>query len=406
VQGRRKDGTVFSVDLAVSEVEPGKLFTGIIRDISDRKLAEARVREADRMASIGTLAAGLGHDMNNVLLPVRARLNALRAAGAAGRIPAAERKHLEDIRKSVAYLQQLADGLHFLAMDPEKQASEGGVTDLRVWWTQAGPLISKAAPKHVKVSASIPAGLPEIRVPAHGLTQAVLNLVVNAGDAIPPERTRPVGRLRISAEAVSVQGTHATVRLSVADNGNGMTEEVKRRAFELFFTTKPRGLGTGLGLALVRKVTEQAGGTVEVKSQLGKGTTMTMILPVASDARQRSTSEVGAVLLLNDGRAEGLLRHFLVAARVKIVGSVEPADAEILIVSPGAERLAIAKRWRKGRAYAYLVLFGRPSAGSQAAWKALRPHMIDDESDVDRIRSVISAAVAQCRSNSGESEHA
>jgi PAS domain S-box-containing protein len=81
VQARRKDGTVFPIDLAVSEVEPGKLFTGIIRDISERRFAEARLREADRMASIGALAAGLGHDMNNVLLPVRAHLNALKATG-------------------------------------------------------------------------------------------------------------------------------------------------------------------------------------------------------------------------------------------------------------------------------------------------------------------------------------
>ena len=124
VQARRKDGTVFPVDLAVSEVEPARLFTGIIRDISDRKLAEARLRESDRMASIGALAAGLGHDMNNVLLPVRAHLNALKAA-ADGR--STDREHLERIQRGVAYLQQLADGLHFLAMDPDKVEDAGGV---------------------------------------------------------------------------------------------------------------------------------------------------------------------------------------------------------------------------------------------------------------------------------------
>ncbi len=172
VQGRRKDGTVFPLDLAVSEVEPGKLFTGIIRDISDRKMSESRLREADRLASIGALAAGLGHDMNNVLLPVKAHLNVLKAGdcGASER-----RKHVDRIHKGVAYLQQLADGLHFLAMDPDQVDESGGATDLSTWWAQTGALLSKAVPKHVRVRAKFPAHLPRVAIAPHALTQAVLN---------------------------------------------------------------------------------------------------------------------------------------------------------------------------------------------------------------------------------------
>ena len=142
--------------------------------------------------------------MNNVLLTVRARLNALRAAGQAGRVPSAEIKHVEEIRKSVGYLQQLADGLHFLALDPEAEdkAGDGGATDLQQWWSQARALLSKAVPKHVRVSASLSAKLPKAAIAPHGLTQAVLNLIVNAGEAIPgPEkRKRRQGHVRLCAE--------------------------------------------------------------------------------------------------------------------------------------------------------------------------------------------------------------
>ena len=98
----------------------------------------------------------------------------------------------------MAYLQQLADGLHFLAMDPDKVEDAGGVTDLHVWWGQTGAL-SKAVPKHVKVTVSFPAELPQVAVAAHSLTQAVLNLIVNAGEAIPgpPRRKRRQGYARL-----------------------------------------------------------------------------------------------------------------------------------------------------------------------------------------------------------------
>jgi len=280
-EARRKDGSIVPIELCVSRSEsvPGgaPLVVGIIRDMSEQAAAERlseqeqdrsrqllaerttalqqatlRLRLADRMASIGTLAAGIGHDLNSMLLPVRARINALRAACDAGRIPGTERRHIEAIRKSVVYLQQLADGLHFLTLDPDTQEDArggGATTDLHKWWSQAGALISKAVPKHARVMASIPAGLPPVAAAAHRLTQAVLNLVVNAGEAIPAqsERKRRQGLVRIWAESCGGSGGEC-VRLGVSDNGSGMTDEVKRRAFEMFFTTKPHGLGTGLGL--------------------------------------------------------------------------------------------------------------------------------------------------------------
>ncbi len=392
VQARRKDGTVFAIDLAVSEVEAGKLFTGIIRDISDRKASEAKLRETDRLASIGTLAAGLGHDMNNVLLPVRARLNALKAEGTRGQLSATAAGDVAEISKSVTYLQQLADGLHFLAMDPQKEDGSGSGIGLATWWDQAGVLISKAVPKHVRVTASFSSALPEVAVSAAGLTQAVLNLVVNAGDAIPADRKRRQGHVRLRAEA-NKAATH--VRLAVNDNGRGMSDEVKRRAFDMFFTTKPRGLGTGLGLSLVRKVADQAGGSVEIESAVGQGTTVVMNLPVAVSPRRDQVAR--AVITMTDGRAAAMIRHVIEGTGAIVNADSDPAGASIWVTEPSAQALESAETWRKDRPNGLLVLFGSPDRQTVAGWDALRPVFVADRDDLGAIRAAIARDVSSSK---------
>jgi PAS domain S-box-containing protein len=388
VQARRKDGSVFAIDLAVSEVEPGALFTGIIRDISDRKAVETKLRESDRMASIGTLAAGLGHDMNNVLLPVRARLNALSAEGRQGKLSTKASEDVAEISKSIAYLQQLADGLHFLAMDPEREDNADNATHLAAWWAQAGVLLAKAVPKHVTVTASFPANLPAVAAPSAGLTQAVLNLVVNAGDAIPRERKGGAGAVRIHA---STTADAALVRLAVTDNGRGMTDEVRRRAFDVFFTTKPRGLGTGLGLALVRKVAERSGGSVEIESAVGRGSTVSIVLPAAAPVRK--TMPVRAAVALKDGRAAAVVRHVLDTLGVQIDAAGNPADARILITDPVRSNLSVAQAWLAAHPEGHLVLFGAPARVLAPRWAGMRPSIIRDRDDLGAIRAALARTV-------------
>ena len=375
-----------------------------------------KLRLSDRLASIGTLAAGLGHDMNNVLLPVRARLNALRAAcGETGepRDHRAEREHLDEIRKSVAYLQQLADGLHFLAMDPdaEDDLRSGVTTDLPAWWAQTGALLSKAVPKHVRVSATFPEGLPPVALAAHGLTQAVLNLVVNAGEAIPPagQLKRRQGHVRVRAAleplapgaksapgagpaaAPAASPAPALVRLSVSDNGVGMTPEVRRRAFEMFFTTKTRGLGTGLGLALVRKVAERAGGRVEIDSTPGQGSSVSMLLPVAvaTSASIDALPRDEAAISIADGRAATLVGHLLEHFGFTPVQRDDPGAARAWIVQPTPQTLAQARAWRTRHPHEPLILFGKADPRSKAAWGQLHPAIIEQPTDLDAVRSTL-----------------
>ncbi|TAH34387.1 MAG: PAS domain S-box protein [Planctomycetota bacterium] len=417
----RKDGTAFPIELSISRAEiPGHatpLFVGIIRDLSRHSgavrgdgaaagaeeqvrlitllaeqtsalhEAQQRLHMADRMASIGTLAAGLGHDMNNVLLPVRAHLNAIQAQADQPGV----REHVAMVHKSVAYLQQLADGLQFLALDPDSRDSRLAATDLHDWWLRAGSLLTKAVPKHVRTTAAFTPGLPKVGVSAHGLTQAVLNLVVNAGESIPGDGGQHAGHVHIWAEGAE-DGTH--VRLGVTDNGRGMSEEVRRRAFEIFFTTKPRGLGTGLGLALVRKVVADAGGTVEIQSQPDTGTTVVMVLPVAV-AAPRPPNARTAMILLADGRAAALVRQLLDLAGVRTrCCGVPPGggQADIWVTEPTPSALHAAAAWRTRHPAGCLVLFGQPDSGAAAAWNALHPVTIDDCQDVGAIRTALHRA--------------
>jgi PAS domain S-box-containing protein len=429
-EAMRKDGTFFPIEVCVSRVDVAgqvaPLFVGIIRDLSkharvsgesgvepgDEQLASAedssqlhellaeqtsalqtahlRLRMSDRMASIGALAAGLGHDMNNVLLPVRAHLNAARALTMLPEV----RKHVTAVQKSVTYLQQLADALHFLALDTDGEDAERAATNVRAWWSQVGPLLTKAVPKHVKITVSIPKGLPEVAISAHGLTQAVLNLVVNAGQAMPAGREQHEGRVRIWAKAID---NGRRVRLGVTDNGVGMSAEVQRNAFEMFYTTKTRGLGTGLGLPLVARVVSRAGGSVQIESESGKGTTVEILLPVAGLEVQRSGAPV-AIITLSDGRAAALIKHFLEAAGVRAALGTDPTDANIWIMEPLKDHAGGAKAWRKRHPRGGLILFGKPAPGSTAGsartWKSLHPVTIEDTGDLDAIRAAISRAIA------------
>jgi PAS domain S-box-containing protein len=259
---------------------------------SELRAAHLRLRLADRMAAVGTLGAGLGHDMNNVLLPVRAHLNALEPSA----VRAGDGEHVTAIRQSLSYLQQLADGLHYLAMDPDQDNVQGD-TDLGEWWSEVGAVIPKAVSKQIAFACDLPPDLPRIAVEPHRLTQAVLNLVVNAGEAFDgvdrseeladrsaeasgDDDGRPRGRVRLFAERDPERPTEI-VRIAVSDDGMGMSPDVARRAGGLYYTTKVRGMGTGLGLALVRMVVDRAGGTMQIESTSGEGTTVILALPVS-----------------------------------------------------------------------------------------------------------------------------
>ncbi|HYE60801.1 MAG TPA: ATP-binding protein [Phycisphaerales bacterium] len=278
------------------------------------ELSYQRLRVSERMAAIGTLSAGLGHDMGNLLLPVRARLESIESRG----VPAELKEDVAAIRTCAEYLQRLSKGLRLLSLDPEEGEMEA--TPVRAWWDEVRPMLENAIPESVELQGDFGADLPPALLSRHGLTQAVFNLVQNAGDAM---RARGHGRITVWAR----KGAETdTIDIGVRDNGPGMSEETRRRCLEPFFTTKTRAISTGLGLALVNGIIQRAKGTIEVRTQLGQGSEFILHLRAARSLRRSDAPPLRAVVSIPDARLRSFTSELLKSLGFEVVVSDAPAD--------------------------------------------------------------------------------
>jgi len=295
--GRYRDGTEFPVEIMLSPVQfnGDKVISAAIRDITDRQLYEAersnarlilqrlldlrstelrsigeQMEAAETMASIGTVAAGLVHDLNNIIFPLRLRLEALHHEAT----EIVTRDHLASIDRTVDYIAELCKRIRTLMATDVSESGEIA-TDVREWWSQVQPLIRGVLPQRIELKADIPDGIPPVRVQRLDLTQAVFNLVHNAGRAM---KGQPNGEVTIAAMG---DPARATVRLSIVDNGPGMSDEVKVRCLDPRYTKQHKGEGTGLGLMLVRSIIERVNGSMDIKTKSGEGTQITLTLPAA-----------------------------------------------------------------------------------------------------------------------------
>lgn len=379
---QRGDGSWVWVNVTLSPLmdEAGRVhrLMTVVEDISARKLAEhevqrhrnhledlvrerteelkashERLRLADRLASIGTLAAGLGHDMGNLLLPIRIRLESLERL----ELPTGAKEHIEAIKTAGEYLRRLSQGLRLFALDPEETSGSDEGTVLSHWWPDVEPFLRHALPRGVLLHSSLPE-LPPIAMPTHRFTQVVYNLVQNAGDAM---RERATGNVRISAEPAH---DGRRVVLSIADDGPGMSEEVRSRCMDPFFTTKTRRISTGLGLALVRGAVVKAGGTIEIESAMGKGTIFRMVLPTVerswTDVEFESGQRSVACVALHDARLRAYVTSVLEALSFEV--RIEPwspgADVDLLVLDGGNGATSELESFLQEDARRHAVIFG------------------------------------------------
>jgi len=242
-----------------------------------------RLRLSERMASLGTLAAGLGHDMGNLLLPLDIRLDLLLQAD----LPRDLHEHVLGIQKCARYLQRLSSGLRLLAIDP-LTSSTRETTELGAWWNDVGMILKDVLPGAVRLDHSLPPRECWVAIGRTGLTQAVFNVVQNSADAL---KERGYGLVMISVDD-DPNASEVTVR--VTDDGPGMTEEVARHCREPYFSTKARGESTGMGLAFVHGLVTGIGGRVEIDGGLGRGTSLSLILPRAPLERRAEATAAGA----------------------------------------------------------------------------------------------------------------
>ena len=332
------------------------------------EISNERLRRTERLAAVGTLCAGLGHDMGNLLLPIRLRLEAM----AARDLPPEAREDLRAIRSSTEYLQRLTNGLRMFAVDPEREGPAAEPIDVHEWWLDVEPFLRNALPDGVTLERDFEEPTPRLFMPRHRLSQAVFNLVQNAGEVM---RQRGHGRVRVALRPLPAEAGKAV--LDVSDDGPGMTAEVKTRCLEPFFTTKPRGMSTGLGLALVHGVVKRAGGAIAIDSQPGEGTTFRLILPaVVPPGTAASTSARGgaapaprrpvAIVALQDGRMRGYVTSVLqaLAFDVRPPTEVEADGAEPIAWitdDAGLEGAPAARAFLEGDARRCVLLFGDPA---------------------------------------------
>lgn len=279
-----------------------------------------KFQDAQRLAALGNMAAGIGHDIANMTLPIRIRLEPLADAMSS---PEA-REDIAAIGKSLEHLTNLSAGLRLMALDPTRDGASAAAVDLRKWCEQSEAVFRNGLPRGVTFECDVEecTTLPGVQMPSHRLTQAIFNLVQNAGEAIVSSGTvrgavKLVIRTRDGSEGSQVEFT-------IVDNGPGIAPEHVDRIFEPYFTTKGRAIATGMGLGMVRGLVESAGGRVHVESEQGKGTSFRIVLPAAGGASNVATSGPvatamqTAVVAVLDARQRALSEAILKGLRVQV----------------------------------------------------------------------------------------
>ncbi len=260
----------------------------VFRDVTARNALEARLRQAQKLEAVGQLTGGVAHDFNNLLQVVLSGLTLVERTEDPER-----RAHLLDsVRRAAQRGGELTKRLLTVA---RRQSLRPEAIDLGAWLDDgAGELLTRTLRGDIRTELRVQPDLPPVQADPDELELAVLNLAVNARDAMPGG-----GTLTITAGPLVLDGLTDPdglcgrfVRLSVADTGTGMSEAIQARVFEPFFTTKGVGQGTGLGLAQVYGFARQSGGGVRLRSRPGQGTTVSILLPV-SDAAPRAPDATG-----------------------------------------------------------------------------------------------------------------
>ncbi|WP_246607963.1 PAS domain-containing hybrid sensor histidine kinase/response regulator [Paractinoplanes toevensis] len=348
----RTDGSTVPVEVSVSilPTDDGRIRCAVIRDITERiranervqqLQAEAQLQRAQRLEGLGQLAGGVAHDFNNLIAVISNYATFIAEA--------ATDQGLEEIAGDAAQIakaaQRGADLTHQLLAFARREVVRPRPLSLNDVVIDIEAMLRRSIGEHILLDLNLAAALPTITADPGQLDQVLVNLAVNARDAMPRGGTITIETCDLTVDLEYAAGRPALrpghyVRLRFSDTGTGMPPEVIERAFEPFYTTKPAGKGTGLGLATVYGIIAAAGGDLSIYSEAGLGTTFTILMPT-TDAEPAAPAEPeaapagsrrGTILAVEDEPALRDVLHRILSG----------AGHEVLIAADGPAALALA----------------------------------------------------------------
>jgi two-component system cell cycle sensor histidine kinase/response regulator CckA len=321
----------------------GLLMQGVLYDITEHKLLEEQLRHSQKLEAVGQLAGGVAHDFNNLLMVIQAHNERLR-----GRLAPNDPSHKDAVEIDRAVTRATALTHQLLAFS-RRQVLQLKALELNTVVADVAKMLDRLIPANIELNIKTVAAPNRVKADPGQMEQVILNLAVNARDAMPQG-----GRLTLETRNLDLReafaGSHARIPpgkyivLSVSDTGTGMRREIQGHIFEPFFTTKTPGKGTGLGLAIVYGVVKQTGGWISARSELGQGSTFDIYFPQAGEAAEAPAAKPKAsiasatrgsetVLLVEDQDGiRDLVREFL-----------QKRGYAVLVAADGQEALELAE---------------------------------------------------------------
>ena len=344
VRWKRKDDGIITVRISGRAVaggdEPSDVLEAIAEDITERRLLEDQFRQAQKMEAVGRLAGGIAHDFNNLLMVVSGYTEVLLDQLTLG----------HPLHAKAEAIQQASDRATTLTRQllafSRKQLLELKVIDVNAIVTDMERLLRPLIGEHIQLTTSLAPAVGCTRADAGQLEQVIMNLVVNAKDAMPSG-----GEICIRTASVTLDDSYRPentfikngpyVMISVSDNGHGMDRETQARIFEPFFTTKEKGKGTGLGLSTVYGIIKQSGGYVFVQSELDRGTVFTIYFPRVDEASE-ARGDIPVSLAAAGGTETVLLVEDEDSVRQLVRETLESRGYRVFEAANGQAALAFA----------------------------------------------------------------
>ncbi|HUD46345.1 MAG TPA: response regulator [Candidatus Baltobacteraceae bacterium] len=341
----RKDGQVLWAHLSVSAVHETNghagFAIGMIEDITEHRHLQAQFIAAQKMEVVGQLAGGVTHDFNNILAVIMGYSDLLMQVLGPDSV---HRSHLETIRSAA---ERAAGLTRQLLIFSRKQTVQPVVLDLNEVVNDLDKMLRRLIDENIDMTILLAPRIGRVKADSGYVGQVLMNLVVNARDAMPNGGRLTIATANVTVDKDCARAHHLAtpgdyVMFSVTDTGTGMTDEVKARLFEAFFTTKPKGKGTGLGLATCQTIVQQSGGYIDVSSELGKGAAFKIYFP-----RVHQPLDIGTKMISRGPLPRGIETLLVVedepSVRHLARNVLETQGYTVLSASNGQDALHIAR---------------------------------------------------------------